>query len=540
MKFGTIALDAAEGAVLAHSIRHDAGVFKKGRRLTAEDVAQLRAAGIEQVIAARLEETDIGEDPASATIAEALAGANVSIAEPFTGRANLFSTVHGLAVIDEERVNALNLLDESLTVASVGAYQAVSARQMLATVKVIPFAVSKSVLEEARALCAQGPLLAVAPFVPRRAGLVMTELPQTKEAILEKSVRAMTLRLEEHGSTLEQVVRCAHDEDAVAGAIESLRKAGCSPILLFGASAIVDRGDVLPRGLVLAGGDVVHLGMPVDPGNLMMLGRHGETPVIGVPSCARSPKVNGFDWVLQRVLAGVEITSRDIMLMGVGGLLKEIPSRPAPRGQERGQGPSAPVIAAVVLAAGQSRRMGATNKLLAEIDGKPMVRRVVETVGQSQAGPVVVVTGHESARVRQALEGLQVTFVENPDYADGLSTSLAAGVAALPGEVDGAVVCLGDMPLVEPRHINKLISAFDPEEGRTICVPVSRGKRGNPVLWGADYFAEMKKVKGDVGAKHLLGQHAEAVCEVELDDAAVLTDIDTPDALEKVTGTDRT
>ncbi len=534
MKFGTIPLSDAEGAVLAHSVRHQAGVFKKGRVLSGNDIDVLRGAGIEGVTAARLGDGDVGEDAASSALARAAAGENASAAEPFTGRANLFSSAHGLAVVDEARVNAVNLLHESLTIATVPGFHPVEPRQMLATVKVIPFAAHADVLAQALDICGEGGLIAVAPFAARRVGLVLTELPQTKEAILEKTVQSMTLRLEQLGSTLDHVVRCPHDPKSVAAAVLELASKGCAPILMFGASAIVDRGDVIPDALTLAGGEVVHLGMPVDPGNLLMLGELGGTSVIGVPSCARSPKINGFDWVLQRVLANLDVTPKDIMMMGAGGLLKEIASRPTPRGQRLPDGPKAPEIAGLVLAAGQSRRMGSTNKLLAEIDSKPMVRHVVETVLASKAAPVVVVTGHESARVRASLEGLNVEFAENPDYADGLSGSLASGISALPGEVDGVIVCLGDMPLVGAIHINKLISAFDLEEGRTICVPMSRGKRGNPVLWGAGYFDEMSGVKGDVGAKHLMGQYAEAVCEVELGDAAVLIDIDTPDALEKV------
>lgn len=536
MKFGTIPLPEAEGAVLAHSVRHQAGVFKKGRVLSDHDIDVLREAGIESVIAARLGDGDVGEDDASSALARAAAGENASAAEPFTGRANLFSSAQGLAVVDEARVNAVNLLHESLTIATVPGFHPVEPRQMLATVKVIPFAAHADVLAQALDICGEDGLIAVAPFAAHRVGLVLTEFPQTKESILEKTVQSMTLRLEQLGSTLDHVVRCPHDPKSVAAAVSELASKGCAPILMFGASAIVDRGDVIPDALTLAGGEVMHLGMPVDPGNLLMLGNLGGTSVIGVPSCARSPKINGFDWVLQRVLANLDVTARDIMMMGAGGLLKEIPSRPTPRGQRLPDGPKAPKIAGLVLAAGQSRRMGSTNKLLAEIDGKPMVRHVVETVLASKAASVVVVTGHESARVRASLEGLNVEFVENPDYADGLSRSLATGISALPGEVDGVIVCLGDMPLVGATHINKLISAFDLEEGRTICVPMSRGKRGNPVLWGAGYFDEMAGVKGDVGAKHLMGQYAEAVCEVELGDAAVLIDIDTPDALEKVIG----
>ncbi len=536
MKFGTVPLDQAEGAILAHSIRHGNGVFKKGRVLSGDDVAALRDADVTEVIAARLDGEDIGEDDAASVVARAVAGNSVSAAEPFTGRANIFADEHGLAMVDVDRIDEINLLHESLTIATVPNLQAVEPRQMLATVKVIPFATDRHTVEQAIDICGAKGLVTVAPFIAHGAGLILTELPQTKDVILEKSVQAIATRLEQLGSRLDDVVRCRHDPAAVAGAIEGLAAKGCAPILVFGASAIVDRGDVIPDGLVRSGGDVIHLGMPVDPGNLMMLGRLDDVPVIGVPSCARSPKINGFDWVLQRVLADLPVSARDVMMMGAGGLLKEIPSRPLPRSGRTAEAPKAPTIAAIILAAGQSRRMGKTNKLLADIDGLPMVRHAVQSAVSSVAAPVVVVTGHEGSKVRAALEGLDVTFVENSDFADGLSTSLRAGISVLPDGIDGAVVALGDMPMVEPSHVNRLISAFDLEEGRTICVPVTRGKRGNPVLWGAGYFDEMASIKGDVGAKHLMGLYAEAVCEVEVADDAVLTDIDTPAALKEFVG----
>jgi molybdenum cofactor cytidylyltransferase len=256
--------------------------------------------------------------------------------------------------------------------------------------------------------------------------------------------------------------------------------------------------------------------------------------VIGVPSCARSPKVNGFDWVLQRLLAKLSVSGADIARMGAGGLLKEIPSRPTPREGSAAAAPRAPSIGAIVLAAGQSRRMGSVNKLLETVGDAPMVRRVVQNVLASDVAETVVVLGHEAERVREALAGLDVRFVVNADYAQGLSTSLKAGLEALAESRDGAIVCLGDMPLVAPRHVDRLIAAFDPVEGRGICVPVVEGKRGNPVLWARGYFAEMMEVQGDVGARHLLGQFADDVCEVDMGDRAVMTDIDTPEALKAV------
>ena len=153
MKFGPVAVSGAAGAVLAHSVRHEGGVFKKGRILSDGDIGILQAAGIGQVIVARLEDGDIAEDLAASAVAKAVAGPGVAVAEPFTGRANLYAESHGLARVDVDRLHELNLLDESLTLATVSDFQMVEPRQMLATVKIIPFAVRAQVQETARDLC---------------------------------------------------------------------------------------------------------------------------------------------------------------------------------------------------------------------------------------------------------------------------------------------------------------------------------------------------------------------------------------------------
>lgn len=275
----------------------------------------------------------------------------------------------------------------------------------------------------------------------------------------------------------------------------------------------------------------MHLGMPVDPGNLMMFGALGPVPVIGVPSCARSPKLNGFDWVLARVMADVPVSALDIMDMGAGGLLAEIPTRPAPReGKARVQ--RAPRVAAVVLAAGQSSRMG-ENKLLAELGGQPMIRRTVAAIRQA-VDLAVVVTGRDAGMIGHALEGLPVRLVHNSEFAQGLSTSLRAGVAALPPDTDAVLIALGDMPLVDAQTVRRLIAAYNPAEHRSICVPVFGGRRGNPVLWGRQHFEALQSMSGDAGARSLLDALADESVEVGMPDDAVLTDVDTPEALARL------
>jgi len=540
VRFGPTPLDEAEGAILAHSVRLPKAVFKKGRVLSADDVAALRAANRDSVIAARLDPDDVGEDEAAARVAAACVGANTTTSAAFTGRCNLFAETAGVLAVDRDRLDRINLVDESITVATVEPYSLVAPRDMLATIKVIPFAAPRAVVEACERIAAEGgPLLHVAALRPLRAGLILTATPGMKASILDRTVEVTRDRVQALGGSLpnDAVIRCGHDEGEVRDGIAALLAKGSEIVLISGASAIVDRRDVIPAAIVAAGGAIDHFGMPVDPGNLMLMAHHGTVPVLGLPGCARSPKLNGFDWVLDRLYAGLPVRREDIMRMGAGGLLKEIASRPLPRAQavqepDTGMAPArAPKIGAIVLAAGQSRRMGPVNKLTADVRGRPMLAHALDAVQASKAKPVVVVTGHEPERVTPVLEGRPVTAVHNPDYAGGLSTSLKRGLAALPGDLDGVIVALGDMPDVTPAHIDRLIAAYDPVEGRAICVPTFNGKRGNPVLWDKRFFKAMTDVAGDVGARHLIGQNAELVCEVAMPDAGVLTDLDTPEAL---------
>jgi len=546
LRFGDVPIDEAHGAILAHSLRLEARTLKKGTVLSADDVAFLRDAGYSAVIAARLDSGDVPEDEAANRLARALVGDAVTAGAAFTGRANLFAETAGIVVYEPARLDAFNLIDEAVTLAIVPPYQAVEAGQMIATLKIITFAVPEDTVLLTEAIGRRdSPLVKVAPFRPTRVGLVQSRLPGTKASVLDSTLEVTRARLHPMGSEICHEVRCDHTTADIAKAIEATLQNGAQIVLVSGASAVVDRRDVVPAGIETAGGTVTHFGMPVDPGNLMLMGRIGDVAVIGLPGCARSPKLNGFDWVLQRVVARLPIGPQEVMRMGGGGLLKDIPSRPMPRSRAKDgkavvgahKAPARrPRIAALVLAGGQSRRMGAINKLLVEIDGRAMVRHVVDNVLGSGAEPVVVVTGHEADRVRAALDGCRVAYAENPDFADGLSTSLKTGLAALPKDTDGAIVCLADMPKVSPTVLDRMIAAFDPTEGRSIVVPTRRGKRGNPVLFARRFFEEMGDVSGDVGARHIIGEHDELVVEVEVDDDSVLTDVDTPAALAALTG----
>ncbi len=545
MKFGPTPLDEARGAVLAHTIRLPGKVIKKGSVLQESDLEVMRAAQIREVIAAVMQPGDVPEDEAAERLAQAMMAPLLAKTRAATGRVNLLADAPGLLVLDAAAIDRLNALDESITIATLPNHTLVTAREMLATIKIIPFAVPGVVLAVAEAMLKSlaQPLLRIAPLRPLQVGLVISELPGVKESAMEGAAEVTGARITALNGTMLPPERVRHETPAIADALSRLRKQGADLLLIAGASAVVDRRDVGPAAIIRAGGAITHFGMPVDPGNLICLGAIGDVPALVLPGCARSPKLNGFDWVLARIFAGLEVTARDVMGMGVGGLLKEIDVRPLPREKAPQTPPPAHAprrarqVAALILAAGRSRRMAPLNKLLvSDNKGIAMVARVVDQALASQARPVIVVTGHERDRVEEVLAGRPVIFAHAQDYAQGLSASLKAGLAALPPGIDGVMICLGDMPLVSAAMMDRLLGAFDPEEGRAIVQPTFRGKQGNPMLWSQEFVPAMMGVTGDVGARHLAALHADRMVEVEMPDDGVLRDFDTTEALKTAPG----
>jgi molybdenum cofactor cytidylyltransferase len=532
MKFGSVPVAEAEGGIAVHSIRKAGVVLKKGTLIGPSEVAALRAAGVGELVVARLEPGDVSEDQAAAEIAAAVAGEGVRVDRAFTGRANLFADGPGVLVVDKTAIDCLNLIDEAVTFATLPAFKPVVAGEMIGTVKIIPFAVAGAVRDATVAVArTKAPLIRVAPYRIRKVGVVSTVLPGLATKVIEKTLAVTAERLKPAGAAIVAERRVAHEQAAIAKAIEEVLREGAEIVLVFGASAIADRRDAIPAAVAAIGGEVEHFGMPVDPGNLLLLAQVRGKPVLGAPGCARSPKENGFDWVLMRLLAGVTVPRETIAAMGVGGLLMEIVTRPQPRDEPVVAGHN---IAAVVLAAGRSTRMGGPNKLLAEIGGRPLVRIAVEQALASRAKPVIVVTGHERERVEAALKGLPVQFVHNPDFAVGLGGSVRTGIAAVPAAADGAIVCLGDMPQVDAALIDRLITGFAPEQGALAVVPTIEGQRGNPVLWSRRFFPDLMAIEGDVGARNLINRYGEAVVEVPVTGKGALVDVDTPEALRGV------
>tara|TARA_Y100000588_G_C14264160_1_gene929031 strand:+ start:2107 stop:3780 length:1674 start_codon:yes stop_codon:yes gene_type:complete len=544
--FGEFNIDEIDDGILAHSIRLKTKTFKKGRKLSPEDILLLKNEGFITLICAKLENGDIEEDVAADRIGSLLTGNNLSKGPAHTGRCNIYAECPGLVTYKIKHVNSFNNIDEAITLGLVPPLHYVNKGQMVATLKIIPFAVSEDLITKIEQFITDlSSIIEVKPFIKKHTILVQTKLSGIKESVLDATQDVTNSRLLQLSNELFEERRCTHDIDALAKELKYCMSKNVEVTLIAGASAIVDRRDVVPAAIEKAGGSIEHFGMPVDPGNLILIGSLGNMFVIGIPGCARSPKLNGFDWVLQRVFTDMPVNSGVIMDMGAGGLLKDIPTRPLPRSRvSRLNSPknisastscisnSRKGIHALLLGAGQSRRMGRKNKLLAPINNVPMIRHVAENILESKIDSLTIVTGYQSEKIHQALKGLSIKFAYNANYREGLSRSLNIGVRTLQKIARAVIICLGDMPEIKASHINQLIDAYDPSSSKEICVPKWNGRRGNPVLISHNFFHEITTVEGDTGAKSLIKEYAENVIEVEMKDDSILLDLDTPEELK--------
>ena len=535
MQFGVFPLAEAEGCVLAHGLRLSFSKLPKGKTITAEDVQALAADGIAKVTAVRLDPQDMLEDVAAEAIASAFRGSNTRRSDAATGRVNIYAEANGVLTVDRTAVDALNRIDPAITFATLADHTAIRAGDMVATVKIIPLAVPSAKVRAAVALVQGVTTFSVKPYRPHRVMLIATELPTLKTSVMDRTARLLAQRLAPSASTLVGEVRTNHDTAMLTAAMRTVVAEGAEKpdlIVIFGASAVADAEDVIPAAIRAAGGVVEHVGMPVDPGNLLVLGKIGTVPVLGAPGCARSPKENGFDWVLDRILIGEPPTAFDLTGMGVGGLLKEIPDRPRPRELPSTE-PEKISVGALLLAAGEARRMGegGSHKLLASFDGRPLVRRSAETLIAARMEPVVTISGHRHEEIEVSLQGLGVTIEFNGDYRSGMASSLVCALS-LPAlnTCDGVLVMLADMPAVTAGHIQQMAEAFRKAGGRTVVRAVNKGKRGNPIILPRATFDAVRKLRGDVGARAIVENCGLPIIDVEIGPAAHL-DVDTPEAV---------
>jgi molybdenum cofactor cytidylyltransferase len=340
MKFGPLSLDHAQGKILGHNIAGPDGkrLLRKGKPLSAEDIAALSAIGRSSAYVAEIEPGDLDEDTAARRVAEAVQGRGLRLSGPASGRVNFLATVQGVLRVDVPRLTRLNSCD-GVTLATLASHTAVRPKQIAATVKIIPFAIPESVIQSAEAVAHFGGLsmLWVDELTPQPVGLILSGSPSLREKLVV-DFAPLYQRVEALGSHIQGIdyvpLEDESGEEALARTLAAHKARGARLIILAGETAIMDRHDILPRAIERAGGEVACFGVPVDPGNLLLIAYLGQVPVLGAPGCARSRKINIVDWVLPRLLVGDRLGRDDLFALGHGGLLEDAPERPMPRTAE--------------------------------------------------------------------------------------------------------------------------------------------------------------------------------------------------------------
>jgi molybdenum cofactor cytidylyltransferase len=336
MKFEPVPLPEAKGKILGHNIAGSNGqrLLRKGKPLTDEDLEKLRALGRTSVYVAEIEPDDVNENQAARRIAEAICGQGLHITGVASGRANLLSTEQGILRVDAERLAQINECN-GITLATLMTHSPVHARQIVATVKIIPYAVPESVVSAAEAIATEDKQIVRVDALPSRSvGIILSGSTSMHQRLIS-DFSPLRDRIERLGSSVTRTDFVALDSESDEAVLANMLKeqitSGIRLILLAGETAIMDAQDIVPRAIERAGGKVESVGAPVDPGNLLMLSYLDGVPVVGAPGCARSRKINIVDWILPRLLVGDKLTRRDIIELGHGGLLQDIPERGMPR-----------------------------------------------------------------------------------------------------------------------------------------------------------------------------------------------------------------
>lgn len=524
MKFEWRNIASSEGWSLAHSITAAGKKWPKDTILTEKDIKTLSGLDIDNVQVFMLEPDDINENDAAKAAADHICGKGLKVVSVGRGRANLVATADGLFIPDKA-IDAINLIDDAFSAASLPAHTHVQANQLVATVKLVPYAIPKKLLSGLAANDA--PTAQVHAYNKLKAATIITgsNLPN-------KIRRTLEHRLDRLNGNIENYEIVAHTQLAVTKAISELAHLDIDLILILGVSAISDHRDVIPAGLEAANGEIIKLGMPTDPGNLLMLGKLQGKYVIGLPGCARSPALNGLDFVLERIAAGIPLDHQSITLMGTGGLLKETPERHIPRSPVNKASDSTS-IAPIVLAAGKASRAQGISKLLSKINDRSVLETTITNIAKNTKSTINVVTGHNAPALNDILGRLNVTIVHNAEYADGMGASLAVGVTNLTNEPTFAMICLADMPFIRPDTYEKLNLAAQCSHEGAILIPTFNGKRGHPVLWHQQHFKELSALNADIGGKQIMQDNQEYIVEVPVEDAGILIDLDTPEMLKQ-------
>ena len=534
MKIELLDPNKSGGSILAQTYNLSVKTLSKGTHVSEDVVALLNKENVKSILCAVPHKDDIHEDSAAETISKAIDESQLYAEEASTGRVNFRTPALSIVRYNRELIKKINLIDESIAFSIVEHNQLLAKNDLIATLKIIPFFISKIYVERVVSLISKYEIFKIYRLGEKKVELIQTYYDWQKKSIFKATSNVTGSRLNALGCSLQKETLIPHDHKSLCSEIKSSIDSGAQVLLISGASAITDRSDHIPKAILSVGGEIIQYGLAVDPGNLLLIGKIGSTTIIGMPGCARSPKLNGFDWVLQLLMANIPISKEELADMGAGGLLMEIASRPLPRALAKSAKKREKKIMGIILAAGNSTRMGKDNKLLRNVGGASLVRNTAIEMLSSDLDCCSIVLGYQSDKVAAVIKDLSINLILNPLWEEGQASSLKAALNSLDTSYSDLLVMLGDLPGVTSKHINKIIEEHLLTNNRKskITIPSFNGRKGNPVIWGRSFFPDLSNLQGDVGGRALFSQHPAAINLLDMEDPAVVTDTDTPEDFE--------
>ena len=532
-----LGLDPQEslGSVIAQTYNLPGKTISKGTFVTSEIVEYFKEGEVQNILCAVPDNGDIHEDEAANIISNEIDRSHIYTEGASTGRVNFKSRSLCLVRYKRDLIKKVNLVDESIAFSIVEHNQLLAKNDLIATLKIIPFFTQKKYVDQVISKLAKNELFKTHSLNKKEVSLIQTSFDWQKKSIFKATSNVTRNRLEALDCSLNEEKLIRHDYEVLRSEIKSSVESGIDILLLSGASAIIDRSDHIPKAILSEGGEIIQYGLAVDPGNLLLLGKIGKTTIIGMPGCARSPKLNGFDWVLQLLMADIPINREELADMGAGGLLMEIASRPLPRALAKSVSKREKKVMGVILAAGNSTRMGKDNKLLRKIGDAPLIRNTAIEMLKSDLDTCSIVLGYQSDKVADVIKDLNINLILNPLWKEGQASSLRAAINTLDSTYSDLLIMLGDLPGIKSSHINSIIEEHLLTDNRRskITIPSFKGQKGNPVIWGRSFFHDLSNLEGDIGGRTLFSEHPAAINILEMDDPWVVKDADTPEDFEK-------
>lgn len=531
MKYGEYPVYDALGVELTHPVKCQDKTLKKGHVLTSSDIGRLKYAGIKTVVGARFSSNDIHPETAADILLKTMVGDYLRYTLPDeSGYCEVFADIDGVFVFDPDRLKRLNAHCEDFCVITVQPYLPVYKGQLVANLRLFSPAVDADVLNQAiTKISGTGALFKIAPYAFCKIGYVRTVAAGTTPDPIDAD--ALEKRFAAYGFSIVHSTMCAHDSESVEKAVRDALDARAGIVLVESPFPPLNREDTVPKAFKESAADIDQLGWCLDTGVPLVLGHKGDAKLLGF--CAGDADQPALD-VLLRYLATGSLPATDTLPMfAMNGIsLSRMTKRITPEQMENsvsvGAVSDSEKIAVVILAAGASRRMIGSNKLLEPLNGLPMIEHAVRSALLSEADYVVAVTGHDAMFVERRLEKYDVKIVRNPDYVSGVLGSIRLGLAVLPPDIAGAVILPADMPAFTEEYINRLIDAFDAKSKRPpVVLPTFDGIRHNPVLWPRDLFKVAKPVPEDAHWTPALIEHTDYIREIPLKDDLPLTDINT-------------